>query len=154
MLNTGLLYLRIRTPQRGISWAFIKCPGHSPVCIVPGTGTMRPSPPTEVGPRLLSPCVAEGGSNTWLWYPTPRDRGLERPLWTLWMNASPSTTLPEPHPRRHAGQLQEASGLTWRLDPGLVLGHSVQRVISGAKKEAGSSIYPQLIPGTAETRGD
>lgn len=70
------------------------------------------------------------------------------------MSVSPSTTLSEPHPRRHAGQLQEASGLTWRLDPGLVFGHSVQRVISGAKEEAGSSVYPQLIPGTAGTRGD
>lgn len=76
MLNTGLLSFRIRTPQRGISWAFINCPGHSPVRIVPGTGTMGPSPPTEVGPGLLSLCEAKGGFNAWLWYPTSLARGL------------------------------------------------------------------------------
>lgn len=103
---------------------------------------MRPSPSTEVGPGLQSPCVAEGDFNTWLWYPTSLDRGLGKTLWTLWMSTSPSTTLSEPHPQRHAGQLQEASVLTWRLDPGLVLGHSVQRVISGAKEEAGSLYIP------------
>lgn len=27
-------------------------------------------------------------------------------------------------------------------------------MISGAKEEAGSSVYPQLIPGTTGTRGD
>lgn len=70
---------------------------------------------------------------------------------------SPSAAHLEANPQPHAGRLQEASVLTWRLDPrslALILGHSGQSVVSGVKEEAGSSTYPQLIPGTTGTRGE
>lgn len=45
---------------------------------------MRPSPPTEVGPGLPSPCVARGGYNAWLWSPNSPDIGLGKtPLGSL-----------------------------------------------------------------------
>lgn len=91
-----------------------------------------------------------GGCNTQLWSPSSLDIGLqETPLDTLdnWVSVcSPLRAISmEPTTGSFCPHWEARSWV-----PGSGLGKFGQGVISGAKEEADSSTYPQLIPATQE----